>query len=121
VIIVGDVDQLPSVGPGQCLEDIINHAHCPVVKLNQIHRQAAHSQIIKLSQKINRMQVDYDDVETSDDVFVYKCYTNQLISTVIHQIQGAMNQGYSIHTDIQVLIPMYKGDVGIDMFNKKLQ
>lgn len=121
VIIVGDVDQLPSVGPGQCLEDIISMRICPVVQLNQIHRQAAHSQIIKLSQKVNQMEVAYEDVVTSDDVFVYKCYTNQLISTVIHQVRGAIKQGYSIHTDIQVLIPVYKGDVGIDMFNKKLQ
>lgn len=121
VVIVGDVDQLPSVGPGQFLEDLINEAVCPVVKLNQIHRQAKHSKIIKLSQRVNQMSVDYEDVVTSDDVFVYKCFPNQLISTVIHQIKGAMKQGYSIHTDIQVLIPIYKGDAGIDMFNSHLQ
>lgn len=121
VIIVGDVDQLPSVGPGQVLDDLISQKICPVVILNQIHRQAAHSQIIKLSQKVNHMDVDYEDVVTSDDVYVYQCQTSQLIDIVIRQIQGAINQGYSIHSDIQLLIPLYKGDVGIDMFNKKLQ
>ncbi len=121
VIIVGDVDQLPSVGPGQVLDDLISENICPVVKLNQIHRQAAHSQIIKLSQKVNQMDVSYEDVVTSDDVFVYQCHTNQLIDIVIRQIQGAIAQGYSINSDIQVLIPIYKGDVGIDMFNKRLQ
>ncbi len=121
LIIVGDVDQLPSVGPGQVLEDLIQSNICPVMRLTQIHRQALTSNIIRLSQRVNRMDVTESDLVSEDDVYVYTCYPNQMIPIILKQIEGAMKQGYDLFQDIQVLIPLYKGDVGIDMFNKAIQ
>ena len=121
LIIVGDVDQLPSVGPGQLLEDLIQSNRCKVVRLTQIHRQALSSNIIRLSQKVNQMEVTEFDLKTEDDVYVYGCYPQQMIPIILKQISGAMTKGYDLYADIQVLIPLYKGDVGIDMFNKAIQ
>lgn len=121
LIIVGDVDQLPSVGPGQLLEDLIQSNVCKVVRLTQIHRQALSSNIIRLSQKVNQMEVSEYDLKTEDDVYVYACYPQQMIPIILKQISGAISKGYDMYADIQVLIPLYKGDVGIDMFNKAIQ
>lgn len=121
VVIVGDVDQLPSVGPGQFLEDLIMSKTCAVTYLTQIHRQAETSQIVKLSQKVNTKNVEEEDLKTEEDVFMYQCYANQIASILIQQIQGALDQGYNLYQDIQVLIPVYKGDLGIDHMNQVLQ
>ncbi len=121
VVIVGDVDQLPSVGPGQFLEDLIHSKVCAVTYLTQIHRQAETSQIVKLSQKVNTNQLSEEDLKTEDDVFMYQCYANQIQSVMVKQIQGALDQGYDLYRDIQVLIPVYKGDLGIDEINQVLQ
>lgn len=121
VVIVGDVDQLPSVGPGQFLEDLITSKKVAVTYLTQIHRQAESSQIVKLSQKVNTNQLEEDDLKTEDDVFMYQCYANQIASVLVKQIQGALDQGYDLYRDIQVLIPVYKGELGIDQMNNVLQ
>jgi len=121
VVIVGDVDQLPSVGPGQFLEDLIMSQTCAVTYLTQIHRQAETSQIVKLSQKVNTKNVTEEDLKTEEDVFMYQCYANQIAPILIQQIQGALDKGYDLYQDIQVLIPVYKGDLGIDHMNQLLQ
>jgi len=121
VVIVGDVDQLPSVGPGQFLEDLIDSRKTAVTYLTQIHRQAATSQIVKLSQKVNQRILIEEDLKTEDDVFMYQCYPNQIMQTLIKQIKGALDKGYDLYKDIQVLVPVYKGDLGIDQVNIRLQ
>ncbi len=121
VVIVGDVDQLPSVGPGQFLEDLIDSKKTAVTYLTQIHRQAATSQIVKLSQKVNQRILIEEDLKTEDDVFMYQCYPNQIMQTLIKQIKGALDKGYDLYKDIQVLVPVYKGDLGIDQVNIRLQ
>lgn len=121
VVIVGDVDQLPSVGPGQVLYDIISSKRVEVVRLNQIHRQAKDSQIITLARKVNEQNLDMVDLESINDVYLYHAYTNQIHSIIVKQVQGALNQGYSMIEDLQVLAPMYRGDLGIDKLNQVLQ
>jgi exodeoxyribonuclease V alpha subunit len=121
VIVVGDVDQLPSVGPGQILSDMIESGVIPTVRLTQIHRQAKDSKIIRLSRAVNEQQVSYDDLVSEQDVYLYKSSSDRIKKTIIQQIQGALQEGYSLIEDIQVLAPMYKGDLGIDNLNIALQ
>ncbi|MFA5470634.1 MAG: ATP-dependent RecD-like DNA helicase [Acholeplasmataceae bacterium] len=121
VIIVGDVDQLPSVGPGQILSDLIESKKIEVVKLDEIHRQAKDSNIISLARAVNIQQLTYDDLESGNDVYLYHAQQQKIQATIVKQIQGALQKGYSIVDDIQVLAPMYKGELGIDRFNEILQ
>ncbi len=121
VIIVGDVDQLPSVGPGQVLADLIDSNILPVVRLNEIHRQAKDSRIIQLARAVNEQNLTSDDLISDNDVYLYKASAEKIKEVIVKQIQGALHEGYSMIDDIQVLAPMYKGDLGIDSFNKLLQ
>jgi exodeoxyribonuclease V alpha subunit len=121
VIIVGDVDQLPSVGPGQVLADLIDSKMIEVVKLDEIHRQAKDSNIISLARSVNMQQLSYDDLQSGNDVYLYHAQNQKIQTTIINQIQGALDKGYSMVEDIQVLAPMYKGELGIDKFNEILQ
>ena len=121
VIIVGDVDQLPSVGPGQILADLIDSKKIEVVKLDEIHRQAKDSNIISLARAVNLQQLTYDDLESGNDVYLFHAQQQKIQQTIVKQIQGALQKGYSMIDDIQVLAPMYKGELGIDRFNELLQ
>lgn len=121
VVIVGDVDQLPSVGPGQVLYDIIASNQVSVVRLNQIHRQARDSQIVTLARKVNEQNLEMVDLESINDVYLYHAYPNRIHQIIVKQVQGALDQGYSMIDDIQILAPMYRGDLGIDKLNQVLQ
>jgi exodeoxyribonuclease V alpha subunit len=121
VIIVGDVDQLPSVGPGQVLSDLIDSKIIEVIRLNEIHRQAKDSNIISLARSVNMQQLSYSDLESGNDVYLYHADYNRIQKTIINQVKGAIDKGYSLIDDIQVLAPMYKGELGIDRFNQILQ
>lgn len=121
IVIVGDVDQLPSVGPGQVLADFIKAKTIPLSILTEIHRQAENSKIVELAQSVNNQNLMNQDLNTANDVFLYRAQPNKIIQVVINQIKGALDKGYSMIEDIQVLVPMYKGELGIDNFNKHLQ
>ena len=121
VIIVGDVDQLPSVGPGQVLSDLIDAKIIEVIRLDEIHRQAKDSNIISLARSVNMQQLSYSDLESGNDVYLYHADYNKIQKTIINQVRGAIDKGYSLIEDIQVLAPMYKGELGIDRFNEILQ
>lgn len=121
VIIVGDVDQLPSVGPGQILKDLIDSKVIKTAYLNEIHRQAKNSNIIKLAYAVNNQIVEDSDLNSGNDLYLRKAYQNQIANIILNQVQGAINQGFNIIDDIQVLIPTYKGEIGIDNINAILQ
>jgi exodeoxyribonuclease V alpha subunit len=121
VIIVGDVDQLPSVGPGQVLTDLIESNIIPIVKLDEIHRQAKDSKIISLASAVNRQALTENDLVSDNDVYLYRASADKIKNVIIKQVEGALNEGYNMIDDIQILAPMYKGDLGIDNFNKILQ
>ncbi|MCK9235085.1 MAG: ATP-dependent RecD-like DNA helicase [Acholeplasmataceae bacterium] len=121
IVIVGDVDQLPSVGPGQVLQDIIESNKLPVIRLDEIHRQAKDSSIVHLAQLVNQQTISKADLKTENDVYLYSAQADKIKQTMIQQISGALKQGYDMVEDIQVLVPLYKGDLGIDAFNELLQ
>lgn len=121
IIVVGDVDQLPSVGPGQILLDMIESKMIPTVRLHQIHRQAKDSKIIRLARAVNEQNVTYDDLVSEQDVYLYRASYEKIKETIIKQVQGALSEGYSMIDDIQILAPMYKGELGIDALNQALQ
>ena len=121
VVIVGDVDQLPSVGPGQVLADLIESGVCPVVRLNEIHRQAKDSKIITLARSVNEQNLTVSDLNSDSDVFLYKASPERILDVIVKQVKGALEEGYSMIEDIQILAPMYKGELGIDNFNRVLQ
>ncbi len=121
VVIVGDVDQLPSVGPGQILSDLIESETIPTVRLNQIHRQAKDSKIIRLSRLVNEQNLNAEDLVSEQDVYLYRAHPEKIKDILIKQVQGALNEGYNLIEDIQILAPMYKGDLGIDALNQAFQ
>ena len=122
LILVGDVNQLPSVGPGNVLKDIIESHEFNVVKLSKIFRQAAESDIIVNSHKINDGELIALD-NKSKDFFMLKRYdVNMIISVVIQLVRDKMpNYVNATPYDIQVLTPMRKGELGVERLNKILQ
>lgn len=121
IIIVGDKDQLPSVGPGEFLANIIESDLIEVSYLNQIHRQAEGSQIIELAKKINEQTLDRYDLSSGEEVKYIEGNSGRSKTMLIEIVKQAINKGFNIYDDIQVLIPMYKGMFGIDEVNKLLQ
>ncbi len=121
VVIVGDVDQLPSVGPGLFLKDLIDSKSCAVVRLDEIHRQARGSNIVRIANKVNQQTLAYEDLVSDSDTYIYKINRQELKRLILRLVSGAIDQGYSLIDDIQILIPQYKGDFGIDMVNEIIQ
>lgn len=121
VVIVGDVDQLPSVGPGYVLGDMIQSGVIHVIRLNEIHRQAKESHIIKLATAINQQVLTKELLTSHEDVIFYKGDHEQIKHVILNQIEGAIHKGYDLIEDIQVLIPQYKGELGIDRMNQEIQ
>lgn len=122
LILVGDVNQLPSVGPGSVLEDIIRSGKFPVVQLNKIFRQASESAIVVNAHKINRGEkVDLKE-KTKDFLFLNYIDTNEIISIIRWLVQEKL-PGYveADVFDVQVLAPMRKGPLGVENLNKILQ
>lgn len=121
VIIVGDKDQLPSVGPGQVLGDILASKTVSVIELSEIHRQAKNSGIITLATKINTQTIKNDQLVDSNDLTLIPLRQDEVINSIIHSVDQALDANYDLIDDIQVLAPMYKGPIGIDQINKALQ
>lgn len=122
LIMVGDVDQLPSVGPGQILKDLIASGQFPVVILRKIFRQAGESDIVVNAHLINRGESikldnkskDFFFLERNDVNVIYK-HMVQLVSEKIPRYVNAAPY------DVQVLTPMRKGSLGVEVLNKILQ
>lgn len=123
LILCGDSDQLPSIGPGSVLKDIIESGAVPVIKLNKIFRQAEKSLIIVNAHKINRGEMPELSV-TDNDFFCLKRGSAAAISnTVTELFTTRLPKSYGVNplTGIQVLSPTKKGDVGTVSLNKTLQ
>ncbi|MGN7388487.1 SF1B family DNA helicase RecD2 [Sporosarcina sp. SAFN-015] len=120
VLFVGDQDQLPPVGPGQVLKDMLDSEKIPVVELTEIYRQSAGSTIIEMAHMIKNAKWT-DDVtrKTSDRSFI-KANGDQILEVVEQVVKNAVSKGHHIR-NIQVLAPMYKGPAGIDGLNKMIQ
>ena len=122
LILVGDINQLPSVGPGCVLKDIIRAGSCPVVQLTRIFRQASQSDIIVNAHKINRGEYVTLDNKSRDFFFLQRQDPNVILRVVLALVQEKMPRYVDARpTDIQVLTPMRKGSLGVENLNERLQ
>jgi exodeoxyribonuclease V alpha subunit len=125
LLIVGDIDQLPSVGPGQVLADIIASAAVPVVRLTQVFRQAAQSRIIVTAHRINEGQIpDLGRPEgDSDFYFVRADDPETALTRIIDLVRTRIPERFGLDPvrDVQVLCPMNRGGVGARSLNIELQ
>jgi len=120
VVMVGDPDQLPSVGPGNVLQDLIESQMIPVVQLREIFRQAEESSIIRLAHDVREGKVPADWLSASHDRRFFTSSPQDVVNIVKQICSGAVNKGYT-SKDIQVLAPMYKGVAGVNQLNEELQ
>jgi exodeoxyribonuclease V alpha subunit len=126
LILVGDVDQLPSVGPGQILADIIDSGVVPVARLTEVFRQAAQSRIVVNAHRINRGQIpELDTVanETSDFYFVEAPDSDGAARKILEIVHNRIPRRFGLDPirDVQVLCPMNRGGLGARMLNLELQ
>ncbi|MEY8337770.1 ATP-dependent RecD-like DNA helicase [Lachnospiraceae bacterium 62-35] len=122
LILVGDVNQLPSVGPGNVLKDIIDSGIFPVVKLTRIFRQASQSDIIVNAHKIHKGEEVPLGKRSNDFLFIRRENPDAIISAMIALVKEKL-PGY-VHAepfDIQIMTPMRKGALGVDRLNGILQ
>ena len=118
IILVGDNDQLPSIAPGNVLNDLINSKAISTVKLNKIFRQSEHSSIINISHSIKN-NIPFDVLENFDDKEFISANKNEMIN-VISAIYDDLIKG-SAKENIQILAPIYKGTSGINEINTAIQ
>lgn len=124
VILVGDVDQLPSVGPGSILRDIIESGIVPVARLTQIFRQAASSRIVTASHEVNLGHLPpLDNDPGSDFFFLERNEPEEILSTVKHLIRERIPEKFKLdpRDEIQVLTPMNRQSLGTKELNARLQ
>ncbi|GGK33039.1 ATP-dependent RecD-like DNA helicase [Caldalkalibacillus thermarum] len=119
VLFVGDVDQLPSVNPGNFLKDMIE-AGIPTVKLTEIFRQAQESQIVVNAHRVNKGQPVVVDESKNDFYFLYKEDPKEIAQLIKKSVLRFLQLGYGIE-DILVLSPMKKGPIGTHELNLILQ
>jgi len=125
VILVGDVDQLPSVGPGQFLSDLIDSGVVPVIRLTEVFRQAATSRIVRSAHQINRGVFPSlpEKGEASDFYLVAAEEPEVIAQTVVDLVQTRLPRKFEVDSirDIQVLCPMNRGITGARGINQALQ
>ncbi|MGM0215524.1 SF1B family DNA helicase RecD2 [Enterococcus sp. AZ109] len=120
IILVGDKDQLPSVGPGQVFHDLLQVEAIPKIELTEIYRQGDNSSIIPLAHEIKEGKLPADfNVNQKDRSFI-ACHAFQMETVIKQIVERAKSKGYSAQ-DVQVLAPMYRGPAGIDAINKMMQ
>lgn len=120
VLLVGDEDQLPSVGPGQVLADLYGSDLIPYVTLNEVYRQKEGSKIIQLAHQIKNNQCTEADIEQSADFSFIPCTTSQ-VAEVVETIMAKAQEKEKPLEEIQILAPMYKTNAGITEINKQMQ
>jgi len=125
LLIVGDIDQLPSVGPGQVLADVIASGAVPVVRLTEIFRQVAQSRIITSAHRINQGSIpDLSKPEGDSDFYFVQAHDPEAaVSLIIELVKTRIPQRFHLDPirDIQVLCPMNRGGIGARSLNIELQ
>jgi len=125
LVIVGDIDQLPSVGPGQVLADIIESGAVPVIRLTEVFRQAARSRIIISAHRINQGSIpDLSPPSAeSDFYFVQADEPETAVPRIIELVKARIPRrfGFDPIRDVQVLCPMNRGGIGARSLNIELQ
>ena len=118
ILIIGDDQQLPSVGCGNVLKDLMSSQVFPVTILKKIFRQKEESHVIQLAHHIREQSLI--SIEEGNDLTFIQCESVEVKENVKHIIQAKLSQGL-LPKDIQVLAPMYQGVAGIDVLNKTIQ
>ncbi len=122
LILVGDSNQLPSVGPGNVLKDIIDSERFPVVRLTKIYRQEATGHIVLNAHKINRGEQIILDNHSRDFFFFEKGEVRSVTAGVVYLVRDRLPEYIGVDSfDIQVLTPMRKGELGVEHLNQVLQ
>ena len=128
LVLVGDIDQLPSVGPGSVLKDLINSEEIPTIKLDKIFRQAARSKIIVNAHRVNEGEKFLPKSEENEDMnkdffFIKEINQEKILKEVISLCTGRLEKygNYDFFQNIQVLTPTKKGMLGTKELNKVLQ
>lgn len=124
LILVGDVDQLPSVGPGMVLRHIIQSGVIPVVKLTEVFRQSQNSQIVISAHSINKGVMPTERIDSNSDFyFIERADSEKTSKTLLDLIQTLIPKKFKFHPirDVQVLCPMNRGLLGIRELNGRLQ
>jgi exodeoxyribonuclease V alpha subunit len=123
LVLVGDVDQLPSVGPGQVLADLIS-AGAPTYRLTMVHRQAQGSMILRAAHAVNRgMMPDSGTDHAKDDLFfIRQPEEGLLVERVVRMVAETITAQRGIDSsDIRVLVPMNRGECGVEAVNRRLR
>lgn len=126
LILVGDINQLASVGAGNILKDIINSNKVTTIELNEIFRQAAKSKIITNAHKVNKGESFFENNEENtqnDFFFINEISQEKMLSDIISLCSGRLKKygDYDFYENIQVLTPTKKGNFGTKELNKELQ
>ena len=123
LLLVGDADQLPSVGAGNVLNDLIACGQIPVVRLTTIFRQAAHSHIITNAHRINHGQLPVFEKDAQDFFLFEQNEPEAAADWVVDVVQNRIPRRFGLDplTDVQVLSPMHRGAAGVSNLNARLQ
>jgi exodeoxyribonuclease V alpha subunit len=126
VVFVGDADQLPPIGAGKPFEDLIAAGVAPVVRLSHIFRQAARSMITTAAHEINQGRPPHltpSEDQDHDFFFIERTNPERALETVVEVVAERAPARFSVDPirEVQVLAPMYRGAVGIDALNERLQ
>ncbi|MFW5942984.1 MAG: ATP-dependent DNA helicase, partial [bacterium] len=123
LLLVGDVDQLPSVGAGDVLRDLIDSDVAAVVRLQTIFRQAANSLIVQNAHRINQGQMPLTPKDAEDFFLFVKQDPDELVDLLVDIVKNRIPYKFGLHAldDIQVLSPMYNGSAGVNNLNDRLQ
>ena len=120
LILVGDYNQLPSVGPGQVLRDLIESDIIDTIHLNLLYRQNENSYIPYLANEIKEDNLSENFLDTREDYTFLECNTHFIKQTIIDLCTKVKEKGYD-YKRVQLMAPMYSGENGIDILNKELQ
>ncbi|MCP4438845.1 MAG: ATP-dependent RecD-like DNA helicase [Aureispira sp.] len=124
LVLVGDIDQLPSVGAGNVLKDLMDSGKIDMTRLTEIFRQAVNSRIVINAHKINQGVFPNVEIDKQSDFFFIKEHSPEKINnTIISLLSGRLKKAYGFHPlkDIQLISPMNKGELGTQRLNQLMQ